>query len=80
MIIEYYSVTNLLLMQKGLMDQVDFEMSLEKLEGLRQVGSRQRRVQHVSLVSEDLELDNSKNGGLASGLQKREKQGMLLDI
>ena len=73
MITEYYSVTNLLLMQKGLMDQVDFEMSLEKLEGLRQVGSRQRRVQHVSLVSEDLELDNSKNGGLASGLQKREK-------
>lgn len=46
MIIEQYSVTNLLLIQKGLMDQVDFEMSLEKLEGLGQAGSRQKRVQH----------------------------------
>lgn len=62
------------------MDQVELETSLEKREGLGWVGSRQRRVQRVNLVSEDVELDNSKNGGLASGLQKREKQGMLLDI
>lgn len=62
------------------MDQVELETSLEKREGLGWVGSRQRRVQQVNLVSEDVELDNSKNGGLASGLQKREKQGMLLDI